>query len=231
MNAGFLVRRGRVAILAAVCAAPVVLPAQERPHWPDTYQARLTALALIQTLNASILGSRSATLSLERWCHDHALAPEPTIVARPVASVGQAPTVEQRQRLEVNASDELKYRRVQLLCGARILSEAENWYVPARLAPEMNRVLETTQTPFGRVVEPLEPYRLTFAVELLWSPLPDGWERQLDARPAATGRELTIPDALFMHGAVLYTSEHRPFAEVREIYQRDILAFPPPSAR
>ena len=231
MNAGFLVRCGRSAILAAVCATGVVLPAQERPSWPDTYQARLTALALIQTLNASILGNRSATLSLERWCRDHALAPEPAIVARSVPAAGQAPTVEQRQRLEVNAADEVKYRRVQLVCGTRILSEAENWYVPSRLTPEMNRVLETTQTPFGRVVEPLKPYRLTFAVELMWSPLPDGWERQLDARPASTGPELTIPDALFTHRAVLYSSEHRPFAEVREIYQRDILAFPPPYAR
>jgi len=229
MKARFVVRSGRAAIVAAVCATTVALPAQERPGWPDTYQARLTALALIQTLNASILGSRSATLSLERWCRDHALASEPTIVARPVPSVGQAPTVEQRQRLELNATDEVKYRKVQLVCGSRVLSEAENWYVPSRLTPEMNRVLESTQTPFGRVVAPLDPYRLTFVVELLWSPLPDGWE--IGAGPAATGRELAIPSALFLHGAVLYSSGHRPFAEVREIYQRDLLAFPPPPAR
>ena len=58
----------------------------------------------MQTLNASILASRSATVSLENWCRDHALAPDPTIVARPVPSVGQAPDHEQRQRLEVDAT-------------------------------------------------------------------------------------------------------------------------------
>ncbi len=94
----------------------------------------------------------------------------------------------------------------------------------------MNRVLETTQTPFGRVIQSLEPYSVTFAMELLWSPLPAGWEREFK-QPSATAGVLDIPGALFMHRAVLYASDHRPFAEVREVYQRDILAFPPPPAR
>ncbi len=36
-----------------------------------------------------------------------------------------------------------------------MLSVAHNWYVPARLTPEMNRTLETSDTPFGKVVAPL----------------------------------------------------------------------------
>jgi hypothetical protein len=45
--------------------------------------SRLEALALMQTLNANILASRSSTLSLEQWCRDHKLAstrrsPKPT---------------------------------------------------------------------------------------------------------------------------------------------------------
>jgi hypothetical protein len=225
-----LTRFARVVIATAVCASAASLRAQAPPPWPDSYQSRLAALALMQTLNVSILASRSATLSLENWCRDHALAPDPAIVARLVPSVGQAPDGAQRQRLEVNANDEVKYRRVQLLCGIRVLSEAENWYVPSRLTPEMNRVLETTQTPFGRVIQSLEPYRVTFAAELLWSPLPAGWEREF-RQPSATAGVLAIPGALFMHRAVLYASDHGPFAEVREVYQRDILAFSPPPAR
>jgi chorismate-pyruvate lyase len=225
-----LIRLARIVLVAAVSATAVVMPAQDRPSWPDTFQSRLSALALIQTLNASILGSRSATVSLENWCRDHKLATDPTIVARPVPSVGKAPDDEQRRRLEVNAADDVKYRKVQLVCGTRVLSEAENWYVPSRLTPEMNRLLETTQTPFGRVIQSLEPYRVTFAVELLWSPLPEGWERQLERQPSATGGVLAIPGALFMHRAVLYSARHRPFAEVREVYQRDLLAFSPPPA-
>lgn len=54
------VRRDTAALTAAVVAH-----AQESLQWPDTFVIRLEALALMQTLNAEILGSRSATLSLE----------------------------------------------------------------------------------------------------------------------------------------------------------------------
>ena len=205
--------------------------AQELPPWPDTFVARLEALALIQTLNAEILSSRSATLSLENWCRDHRLAAEPKILAHVVTGINKAATAEQRQRLEVTAQDEMKYRRVQLRCGIRVLSEADNWYVPSRLTAEMNQLLETTDTPFGKAVKSLEPYRRTFAVKLLWAPLPEGWERGLGRLPVATSRALVIPDAVFEHRAILYSREHRPFSEVHEVYQRQILAFPPVSPR
>lgn len=44
---------------------------------------------------------------------------------------------------------------MRLTCGGAVLSVAHNWYVPARLTPEMNRALETSDTPFGKVVAPL----------------------------------------------------------------------------
>jgi hypothetical protein len=65
---------------------------------------------------------------------------------------------------------------VRLTCGDRVLSEADNWYVPARLTPEMNRVLDTTDTAFGRAVQPLNFRRRTLSAKLLWSLLPPGWE-------------------------------------------------------
>ena len=224
---------GRLAVLA--CAAGVLLTrpvarAQDAAVWPDTYLARVQALALMQTLNAELLGSASATASLESWCRDHRLAIDPTIVARVVTSVTRLADTITRQRLEVGPADEVKHRRVQLRCGSRLLSVADNWYVPARLTREMNHLLETTETPFGKVVAPLEPYRRTFAVQLLWTPLPHGWEHTVTALPGASGA-LAIPAALFEHRAVLYTRANRPFSEVDEIYQRDVLAFPPPAAR
>lgn len=213
---------------AALFGAVPPAHAQAPPPWPDSFVARVGALALMQSLNAEILGSRSATLSLEKWCRDHGLADEPRIVARFIAGADRALDAAQRQRLQVTG-DNVKYRKVQLRCGSHVLSEAENWYVPSRLTADMNRVLESTDTPFGRAVERLEPYRQTFEVRLLWSPLPDGWERKPDGRPpcAATGT-LAIPDALFEHRAILYTREHQPFSEVHEVYQREILAFPAP---
>src|SRR5439155_5013821 len=193
---------------------PVMMAActysQQTPAWPDTYVARLQTLALLQTFNAELLASRSSTLTLEAWCRDHRLASEPRIVAEVVKDVAKAPSAEQRQRLQVRPQDEVKYRRVRLRCGSRVLLEADNWYVPSRLTAEMNRLLETTDTPFGRTVQPLEPYRQTFAVKLLWSPLPDGWERNSTRPSTRNNGALSIPDALFEHQAVLYTREHKP---------------------
>jgi hypothetical protein len=215
----------RAALFAALLAS-VVVQAQA-PAWPDTFESRLQALALIQTLNSDILASRSATASLERWCRDHRLAEDPSIVAAPSRGAGQPATVEQRQRLQIAEHERVAFRHVRLRCGQRTLSEADNWYVPSRLTAEMNRLLDTTDAPFGPVVQALEPYRRTLAATLLWAPLPAGWERGSTPLPATTASALAIPDALFEHRAVLYTREGMPFAEVDEIYQRDLLAFPP----
>lgn len=224
----YMIRLMRLLAVAAAVVACALAQKQESPAWPDTYVARLQALALVETLNAEVLASRSATLTLEDWCRDHQLAKEPKMVAELVRGVTKGSTGEQRERLQVTSEGEVKYRRVLLRCGARVLSVADNWYVPERLTPGMNRLLDTTDTPFGKVVRSLEPYRQTFVAKLLWSPLPDGWE--LGAIPAstATGTLLAIPDALFEHRAVLYTREHKPFSEVDEVYQRQLLAFPAP---
>ncbi|HYE74749.1 MAG TPA: hypothetical protein VEF04_15530 [Blastocatellia bacterium] len=204
---------------------------QESPAWADTFVSRLAALALMQSLNANILSSPSATLSLEKWCRDHKLAREPKIVARSIRNGVKAPTTEQRKRLQINNEVQVKYRRVQLHCGDKVLSEAENWYVPSRLTEEMNRLLDTSETPFGKVVQPLGPYRRTFATKMLWAPLPEGWELEPPrSSPGTTNQLLAIPDALFEHHALLYSREHKPFAEVYEIYQRQLLAFPHPRA-
>jgi hypothetical protein len=180
----------------------------------------------MQSLNADILASTSSTTTLEKWCGDHRLADNPRIVARKVAGVEKPPSPEQRERLQVSHRERVKHRRVQLACGEHILSIADNWYVPGRLTPAMNRELETTDAPFGRVVRPLGPFRRTFAATILWRPLPEGWE--IGSRPDAAARDDRLPDALFEHRALLYTSRNRPFAEVDELYQRGILAFPPP---
>ena len=96
----------------------------------------------------------------------------------------------------------------------------------------MNRLLDTTQKPFGKVVQPLRPHRETLTTQLLWSPLPEGWEHSpqtpAPAAPAASRGPLQLPAALFEHRAILYTAAHQPIAEVHEVYQRDLLAFPQP---
>jgi hypothetical protein len=62
---------GALGVLLALAAG---LSFAQAGPWPDTLVSRLEALALIETLNAEILASRSATLTLEKWCADHGLA-------------------------------------------------------------------------------------------------------------------------------------------------------------
>ena len=93
----------------------------------------------------------------------------------------------------------------------------------------MNSALETTNTPFGKAVMALGFTRETFAAMVLWSPLPAGWEMGASAPASQTsGAVLKIPTALFEHRALLFTKDRVPFSEVDEVYQHDLLAFPPP---
>lgn len=224
-------RRGCISLAAtAMLVGPFASAhAEGHPPWPDTPTMRLAALAVIETLDADLLASRSATLTLEKWCGDHKLATTPRISAHLIRDVDKPATAEQRQRLQVSDSEPIKYRHVELWCGSLILSIADNWYVPSRLTPVMNTALETTDTPFGKAVLALQPTRKTFAANILWSPLPAGWDMGagIPAAGAATG-ELKFPAALFEHRALLYTKDNVPFSEVDEVYQRDVLAFQPP---
>lgn len=194
--------------------------------WPDSVQSRMASYALMQSLNAQILASTSATKTLENWCRDHHMADNPLIVATQIKGEPKQPTQEQLNRLQVEHAEALKYRRVQLSCGAHVLSVADNWYVPSRLTPEMNRTLENTDTPFGVVVKPLAPFRKTIAMSVLWQPLPTHWE-MVEKLPALghSGQALDIPKDIFEHQAVLYTDGLVPFSEVDEVYQGELLRF------
>jgi chorismate-pyruvate lyase len=201
--------------------------AQTSPAWPDTFLARVEAVALVETLSATLLAARSATFTLDKWCEDHKLGSETKIRARLVRDSGKPITAEQRRQLQIDENEPVKFRHVELTCGSRILSEADNWYVPSRLTAEMNRLLETTDTPFGRVVADLKPFRQTFAAEVLWKPLDDGWERH---PPTADHPQqaLAIPPKLFEHRALLFTPDLKPISEVDETYTGENLAFAPP---
>lgn len=209
--------------------APPVLAADTAP-WPDTAVTRLEALALLQSLNADLLSHDSATLTLDRWCDAHHLASPAKIVAERDRSIDKAASAEQRQLLQVGADEPIRYRRVRLTCGGHVLSEADNWYVPGRLKPEMNQQLETSDIAFGRAVQELHFSRHTLSAELLWQPLPAGWES--GARLAASTKgSLEIPHEILRHRAVLTLPDGTPFSNVVETYTSDILAFPAPALR
>ena len=215
----------------AMAAIGVIMTASasagEPASWPNSFVAKLEALALLETLNADLLSHDSATLTLERWCGDHRLADPPRIVAERVSDAVKSASAEVRAALAVKPDEPLSYRRVRLKCGDHVLSEADNWYVPARLTPEMNHVLETTDTPFGKAVAALHFRRHTLSADLLWRPLPKGWEMGAAPMSEEAGA-LAIPGHVLEHRAVLSTQDGAPFSEVVETYTGEVLTFPPP---
>ena len=184
-------------------------------------------MALLQTLNGNLLSHDSATVTLERWCGDHRLASPARIVAVRDASVEKPVSPEQRRELGVAPTEPVRYRRVRLLCGAVGLSEADNWYVPGRLTAEMNRLLDSSDVPFGKVVQALHFQRRTLSSTLLWAPLPQGWEMN-PVLPREGSAVLTIPSELLQHRALLTLPDGTPFSEVVETYTAGVLAFQAP---
>ncbi|MGI4765434.1 MAG: hypothetical protein ACRYGP_10310 [Janthinobacterium lividum] len=214
---------------ALLALAGLTVAASAAPSWPDDATSRLEALALVETLDADLLGHDSATLTLERWCAAHRLASPPTVTAARVSEAETPADDAVRRDLGVDAAMPVRHRHVRLSCGGHVLSEADNYYVPARLTPEMNRLLDATDTAFGRVVGPLKFQRRTLSAELLWHPLPEGWEATAALPPAAPG-DLAIPAEVLRHRAILVLPDGTPFSALVETYTGEVLAFskPPP---
>jgi chorismate-pyruvate lyase len=191
---------------------------------PAAAQAHLEASLLLQTLNADLLSHDSATLTLERWCADQRLAAEPRIVVERVPGADKAPTDEQRTQLAAKETDTVRYRKVKLVCGTVVLSEADNWYVSDRLTPEINKVLDTTDTPFGRAVQPLNFRRHTISARVLASLLPDRWWELSSAELAQSAGKICLPAHVLEHRAILSLPDGTPFSEVVETYTANVLA-------
>jgi chorismate-pyruvate lyase len=206
------------------CVPPLL--ARETPQsWSDTPLSRTQALAELQTLNAQLLSHPSATLTLEQWCAAHHLSPDAKIVAHRVHGGDKPLPDDARSLLGIGPDEPVRYRRVALSCGDVVLSDADNWYVPARLTEEMNHQLDTSDAPFGKVVQPLHFRRQTLSAELLWSPLPAGWDSGAPL-PPSSNKPLAIPDHVLQHRAVLFTGDNKPFSLVVESYTKYVLVKP-----
>ncbi len=155
----------------------------------------------IRELHAQLMAGLSATRTLGDWCRLRGMT-DPTILARRIAAPPRAASAAQRRRLGVDADEPLGYRRVALMCGAHVLVEADNWYVPGRLTANMRFQLETSDIPFGLLVAPLATVRQTLRADLS----PDG-------------------DPLMRVHALVMAGE-TPLAEVEESYRRELLAPP-----
>lgn len=139
----------------------------------------------------------SATLALEAWCcHPLVALPLEASLAPCLAPEVITPA------LACLPHETIRARHVRLCCDGRTVAIASNWYVPERLTPVMNALLASTDTPFGRVVAPLN-FRRTL----------------LDSQSAARD------DAILTHHALLTMPDRRPLAYVIECYRPAVLQF------
>jgi hypothetical protein len=180
-----------IAITAAACTT--------------TTANRSTRPGTLKQFEALLAANASATTALGQWCRRQGFADPPLVTAQPVVGAMRALRPEQRAVLQPGPGEEPAVRIVRLSCGGRVLSEAENWYVPARLTPEMNARLATTQTPFGAVAAPLG-----FTRERLF---------------AQRGRAAWCPEGTILsHRARLVLPDGKPLALVSECYTSANLA-------
>jgi len=114
-----------------------------------------------------------------------------------------------------------------------VLSVAENWYVPARLTPEMNHALDSTDVSFGRIVRPLGFHRVALGSRILWAPLGEDWDTHASDSAIKDGaaKSLAIPARLIENRAVLVLPDGTPFSQVIENYTGAVLGAQPPTTR
>lgn len=163
--------------------------------------------ALLRALADDLRGQDSATAVLQRWCDLYGPGDGVRIVAQRAAGADKPLPDAGRAALGPEAAQGVRYRRVRLACAGRVLSEADNWYLPSRLTPDMNTALETTETPFGVVVRPLDFHRRGLTSQMLFEPVPG-------AQP---------PPRVLENSAVLSTGSGAPFSYVVETYTGDAL--------
>lgn len=167
--------------------------------------AALTAPAGLEAFEAALARRDSATLALEDWCAARRIADPPVVRAKNLSNESAAIPAAARRELGLKAGERAQMRQVHLSCGKTVLSVAWNWYVPARLTPAMNEALSTTDTPFGKVVAPL----------------------QFRREPLATvpGRAETCPvGTISTHRARLILPDGRPLSYLIECYTAANLA-------
>jgi hypothetical protein len=178
--------------LGACAAQPGVAPTE-------------SARPLLDDLADTLAAQESATAALTEWCAARRIAAPPVITARQVKAEIAAPSPAMRSLLAAGPDEPIRYRHVELRCGATVLSVAENWYVPARLTPGMNAALDNSDAPFGRVAAPLH-----FTRQRL-----ESQRGQSENCPAGT---------ILSNQALLKLPDDRPISAVTECYTAANLA-------
>lgn len=187
------------------------------PRLADTAEAGTNDA---RRLVAFIRAHATVTLALERWCDLAGLGDGP-ITARPSgpSSVVTNLDLEIATALDLlpgrrtSRLETVIYRSVELRRGLLALVEADNWYVPERLPADINQALQTTNSPFGKLIAPVGASRSEV--------------RSIDQTVGRSGQ--AMPRHLFAQSAVISISGGTRVAFVRERFLPALLG-PPGSA-
>ncbi len=173
--------------------------------------------ASVRELSDHLLQAASATRALHTWCAARSLSAGPITVVKQALAQPPYPDDDLLDELRPERHERIAYRRVRLVRGPLVLSEADNWFVPDRLPPQVREVLETTDVPFGTAIAQLQPSRRTYFVrfaELSAVTETGAGDRLFGLSPAMT---------ILEHKAVVLDRNRRPLSVVAERYRAALL--------
>lgn len=156
-----------------------------------------------ENLIDALLTTSSATATLSELARSRGW--DPQIVATKLEADNRPAPAAIAKLLQVADGAVIGYRKVALGSGERVLSLAENWFVPGRLAAGVNASLDAGREPFGRLIARLDPSRRVLSSERMWA--------------SAT---TPVPGEVFQMSAVVMgavDAGRAPLAIVREAYQ------------
>jgi uncharacterized protein YjiS (DUF1127 family)/chorismate-pyruvate lyase len=170
------------------------------------------AAALVRELSDHLLHASTATEALHTWCAARGLSAGPITALKRNPDQRRYPDDDMLDELRPERHERIAYRCVRLVRGQVVLSEADNWFIPDRLPPEVRDLLEATDVPFGAAVARLQPSRRTYFVR--FAELSAAGEVGTGGSPAGLSPSMPILE----HKAVVLDRNRQPLSVVSERY-------------
>jgi hypothetical protein len=163
----------------------------------------------------------TATTALMAWCRERRPGAA-EVLSVTVLCDRAADPADYDGPLRLGARETLQYRRVRLAWGDRVISEAENWYVPQRLPAAMRAALHHGAQPFGAVVAELSPRRTTLAM-LTIDDLARGGAAAACCHAQLSAGGFPPAEAYALHLTAVMSAGYVELAELREHYRLELL--------
>lgn len=173
---------------------------------------RFCTVVRVRNLSYHLLRAPTATEALEAWCEEYDLSTGSITAMKRVDSSPRYIDEEALDDLWLQPNEWLEPRRVLLVRGGLPLCEADNWFVPQRLPPDVRTALKTTNVPFGAAIRDLHPARRTYFVRFASFASEDS--PATDFSLPVLSRSAVILE----HRAMVFDGDRRPLAVVTERY-------------